>query len=137
MNDECSDFTRLDREKIERLLNRLTGDDRDERGLAGKEMVGLLTPSKTNDNRMFAPWSRSEYVRRVRSFHWSWANRPQPCDVVTCARYGWIGEASLERDDEDDGGWIKCSTCEQRLYLAWDEDLASNPDTRTKIPLKA
>ena len=94
----------------------------------------------------YRPWSRMDYVRRARSFHWSWSSRDPACGVVLCARFGWCqgggkeGEANAETDAEGNtetnasGSSVKtrdistmhCCCCGKELYLPWDEGLSAD-----------
>lgn len=67
----------------------------------------------------YCPWSQTEYMKRAASFHWTWASRPAPADVVTAARYGWQG-ASADRGNDCT---IICTTCRARIVLPWSEEL--------------
>lgn len=67
----------------------------------------------------YCPWSQAEYMKRAASFHWTWASRPAPADVITAARHGWRG-ASVDLEDDCT---IICTACRARLVLPWSEEL--------------
>lgn len=67
----------------------------------------------------YCPWSQAEYTRRAASFHWTWASRPAPADIVTAARYGWQGVAAGPNDECT----IVCTACRARLVLPWSDEL--------------
>lgn len=76
------------------------------------------------------PYSRLEYVKRLRSYHWTWTSRPSPCDIITCARFGWMQRIVTEgREDDKEINYVYCTACGAQLYLSWDCDMV--PDART------
>lgn len=79
------------------------------------------------------PYSRLEYVKRLRSYHWTWTSRPLPCDIITCARFGWMQRmqrmATEGREDDKEINHVYCTACGAQLYLGWDYDMV--PDART------
>lgn len=78
------------------------------------------------------PYSQLAYVQRLRTFHWSWASRPAPCDIITCARFGWVQVSKEGRVElEEQHGCLCCTACGAQLYLAWDDDLAAGAGKRT------
>ncbi|PJF17515.1 hypothetical protein PSACC_02634 [Paramicrosporidium saccamoebae] len=95
--------------------------------LAFGELDRPQTKSKLA-NTGIQPWSQEQYVRRARSFHWSWASRQSPADVTTCARYGWC-----QPDADQEVNVLVCSACKASLYLPWDDTIVSDAKYFEKI----
>lgn len=72
--------------------------------------------------REYCPWSQKQYMERLRSFEWSWGNRPHPCDVIACARHGWHHPQGSSENE------IHCVACSQKLYLPWDEGMETEAE---------
>lgn len=93
-------------------------------------MDKYLTRDTTENNlSVFRPWSFGDLMQRIRSFHWSWADRQSPIDVITCASYGWCQEKYQEPNEISNNWTIICTFCKAQLILPFSNDLVKEAKT--------
>lgn len=111
--------------ELERITNALSRLDAHLKSINEAHVRGKQKEVQTGKAPLYRPWSQEDYMVRVHSFHWSWADRGDSCGVLTCARYGWYQRRGTH-GGEDEANTINCAGCDAKLYLPWDEDLSAD-----------